>query len=110
MTPENVERAIQFILELQARYEVSLEEAKQSFKETEQQIQKTQKQLEENAKEMRESSLRTDARIAALAEQTAAQNQVTSEQIRELKEACTDLLAHARNTDVRLNRLENPER
>ena len=99
MTPESVERAIQFILEHQARYEESLGK-------TQQQIQKTQQQLEESTKQASERSVKTDAQIAAL----AVQSQVTSEQIRELKEVCEDLLDHGRRTNVRLDRLENPER
>jgi len=102
MTPDQIDKAIQFLLEQLAALEATLESG----------LRKHEAGLQESRKLFNEGWEMTQGQIR----EVDKQNQANSEQIRQLgeridtlRDACRDLLEHAGYTDFRLNRLENPE-
>ena len=98
MTPEQLDKAIQFLIEQQAAFDAAVHAAIAAFDRD-----------REAAKQDREQTEARFRDVAKKQEQTLALVQANSEQIQALKDACRDLLEHANYTDFRLNRLENPK-
>ena len=113
MTPEAVDKAIQFLPERQAAFEASLLKGQELFNErwarTQTQIDSTQSLVNELGKKVSEIA----KQINELAKKTQASSEQIdslSEQIGSLKDACRELLEHSGYTDFRLNRLESRDR
>jgi hypothetical protein len=105
MTPESVERAIQFLSEHQAKYEAQRERDRAEYQ---QRWNLTQKQIDDLValnKVASHKMLLTSEQISLIAENIRGMG----EEIKTLKDACRDLLDHGYRTDTRLDRLENPE-
>src|SRR5215475_6494353 len=117
MTPEQLDKAIQFLLEQQAAIDAAFhrdrEAAKLDRERTDARFRDVAKKQEEvlalveaNSKQIQANAeqVRTNSeQIRATSEQIQALN----EQMHALKDACRDLLEHANYTDFRLKRLEN---
>ena len=99
MTPEEIEKTIEFILHHQANSEVR------------------QEKLQEQVAVLAVQNKETSVQIAALSQEMAVRDERVSAKIEKLsdgieglKDICRDLLNHAHRTDVHLTRLENPDR
>ena len=106
MTPENIERTIEFLLQHQVNAEVRQEKNQVQIGELIGQNKETSSQIAtltgDIAVLIREMDVR-DQRLSAKIEKM-------SEEIAGLKDVSSDLLNHGHRTDVRLTRLENPDR
>ena len=112
MTPENIERTIDFILQHQANAEVRQETTQKQIGELVVQNKETSTQIATLSREMDVRDQRLSAKIEKVSEEVEKVSQevrVLSEDIQALKEVSRDLLDHGHHTDVRLNRIENPE-
>src|SRR5688572_27064253 len=98
MTPEYIERTIEFILNLQANSEVRLEQTQEQLQALTGIVHTVVQQVHTVAQQMEARDQRLSANIEKI-----------SDEVRLLKEACRDLLDIAHRADVRLNRLENSE-
>ena len=126
MTPENIERTIDFILQHQANAEVRQEKTQGQIgelvvqnKETSTQIatlsramdardQRVSATIETTSQEVKRVSQEVE-RVSREVEKVSQEVRVLSEDIQALKEVSRDLLDHGHHTDVRLDRIENPE-
>ena len=99
MTPKEIEKTIEFILHHQANSEVRQEKLQEQVAVLAGQNKETSVQIAALSREMAVRDERVSAKIEKL-----------SDGIEGLKDICRDLLNHARRTDVRLTRLENPDR
>ena len=96
MTREDIERAIEFLLQYQASSEVRQGKIQIQIGEL----------VAQNAVMSREMDLR-DHRLSAKIEKMSEEIRVVSAEIAGLKDACRDLLDHGHRTDTRLTRLED---
>ena len=98
MTPEQLDKAIHFLIEQQAALDAAFHRDRQAAKEDRQQ---TDERFRDVAKKLEET--------LTVVQRTAQQIEAVEEQIKSLKDACRDLIEHSNYMDFRLNRLENPE-
>src|SRR5437763_14593895 len=98
MAPEQLDKAIHFLIEQQAALDAAFQRDRQAAKEDRQQ---TDARFRDVAKKLEET--------LTVVQRTAQQVAVVGEQIKTLRDACRDLIAHCNYTDFRVNRLENPE-
>jgi chromosome segregation ATPase len=112
MTPEQLEKAIQFLLEQQAALDAAFhrdrEAAKEDRQQTEARFRDVAQKLGELGQRLGELAQRQEGTLA-IVERSSRQIDALGEQTKTLKEACRDLLEHSGYTDFRLNRLEHPE-
>jgi DNA repair ATPase RecN len=108
MTPESIERSIQFILQQQAAFEVTIQKNEERLI---QRWEKTQSQIDDNARQIAELAVEARKRNAEASERDAQIRRALDElrdRVDTLRDACRELNEHADFTDWRLNRLENP--
>ena len=98
MTPEQLDKAIQFLIEQQAALDAAFHRDREAAKQDRDQ---TEARFRDVAKKQEET--------LALVQANSEQIQSLSKQIQTLKDACRDLLEHANYTDFPLNRLEDPK-
>ena len=106
MTPEEIEKNIEFILHHQANSEVRQEKLQEQVAVLAGQNMETSAQIGALSQQM---AIR-DERVSANLENLSGKIENLSDGIEGLKDICRDLLNHAHQTDVRLTRLENPDR
>jgi chromosome segregation ATPase len=112
MTPHEIERTIEFLLQHQASAEARQERIQTQIGELAEQTGRFAREAEIRDQRLASRIAAQWEQIAAHGEQIAAHGEqiaTVTEQIRAFKDACRDLLDHARWTDVRIRRLEQPE-
>ena len=110
MTGDEMERAIQFLLQAQANFFADLE----GLKESQQRATESQQRLSESQQQLAESQQRTDAQLQALTENVEAMRLEMREAMENLivaNEVTRDLAQQigqlAMNTSQRVTKLEN---
>ena len=101
MTPREIEKTIEFLLQSQARAEVRQDR-------TDSQIAELAKQNKAMSRETRRLSAKID-KVLARVDKVVARVDKLAASVEILKDTCRDLLDHARWTDARIGRLEESE-
>jgi cell division protein FtsB len=99
MTHEDIERAIEFLLQHQASSEARQETIQIQIGEL----------VAQMAAMSREMDIR-DQKLSAKIEKMSERIDKVGDEIDGLRDACRDLLDHGHRTDLRLSRLEDPGR
>ena len=112
MTPENIERTIDFILQHQANAEVRQGKTQDHIGELVVQNKETSTQIATLSREMDARDQKVSARLEKTSQEidrVSREVEKVSQEVQALKEVSRDLLDHGHHTDVRLDRIENPE-